>query len=414
MIRINPSTISGQLHAPASKSHAQRLLFMASMAAHPTRIKNVPRCTDVDATIGCLTDLGCHISRNFTGDEVVVNPFPKTSPMPNVELNFKDSATTARLAIALCSALGIKADCKATGTLLKRKMVELTGRLALRGVTFTNFSLPFELSGRMSAGEYSFAGDEGSQAISAIMMFASCLLNDSKITITSPMVDGTFLKLTKSSMESFGIKIEETETGYNIIGRQYYQSPGEIYTENDWALASMWITAAAACGHKGKGLTVDNLPKDSVQQYRGLETNNALIFQDFKDVNIDVTNCPNLLTVYSALAIVKGASIKLYGAPQLRAKETDRLAAMAEIAKAFGQDAKVTETGIEIIGNENPIYPETPIDCKGDPWVFMSMVLASTKAIEPILLQNEHTAEKVYKDFLDDFETLGGKIEIIA
>ena len=413
MIKIYPSTIQGQIKAPGSKPHAQRLLFMASMAATPTRIKNVPKCNDIDTTIGCLTDLGCQISRNVTGDEVVVSPFPKTSPMPNVVLNFKDSATTARMAIALCGALGIKADCKATGNLLKRKMIQLTGRLALRGVTFTGFSLPFEQSGRMAAGEYEFSGDEGSQAISAIMMFASCLLNDSQLKLTSPLKDKTFLKLTQSSMEQFGVKIEETEDGYHVIGRQFYQSPKTVSAESDWALAAMWVLAGAASGRKGTGVTVEGLDPNSPQLYRNLEQVNALLYHDFLDINIDATMAPNLATIYAALAIVQGASIHISGVPQLKSKETDRLAAMVDIAKQFDLEAYETEDGIEIEGDGYPVYPDTPIDCKGDPWVFMSMVLASTKAHSPIILANEHEGEKAYKDFLDDFETLGGKFEII-
>ncbi|MDO5332319.1 MAG: hypothetical protein Q4E99_06520, partial [Bacillota bacterium] len=335
MIKIYPSTIQGQIKAPGSKAHAQRLLFMASMAAKPTKVKNVPKCNDIDTTIACLESLGCSISRNLATDEVVVKPFPKTTPMPNVTLNFKESATTARLAMALCGALGIKADCKATGNLLKRKMIQLTGRLSLRGVTFTGFSLPFEMSGRMAAGEYEFSGDEGSQAISAIMMFASCLLNDSHLRLTSPVIDNTFLKLTQSSMQKFGIKIEEVEDGYHVIGRQYYQSPGHISAESDWALAAMWTLAGASSGRKGSGITVDGLDPDSPQMYRNLEQLNALLYHDFLDINIDATNAPNLATVYAALAIAQGASIHIKGVPQLKSKETNRLEVIADIARQF-------------------------------------------------------------------------------
>lgn len=412
MIRINPSKISGTLHAPASKAHAQRLLFMASMPAYPTRIKNVPRCNDIDSTIACLESLGCIISRNSTGDEVVVKPFPKTSPMPDVALNFRDSATTARLAMALCASLGINADCRASGTLVKRKMIQLTGRLALRGVTFSNFSLPFVLSGRMASGEYSFTGDEGTQAISAIMMFAPCLLSDSQIKFESELIDNGMAELTRLSMEKFQMSVVPTEDGYFIPGRQYYQSPEEIRTENDWGLAAMWITAAAASGHEGAGLSVDNLPKNSPQLYRDLDNINALIYHKFTDITIDASKMPNLATLYAALAIVQGASIRITGVPQLKVKEADRLAVMAEIARKFGQKAETFYDGIQITGNGLPFFPTEPVDCQGDPWVFMSMCLACVKADKPILLMDEHGAEKIYRDFLDDFKSLGGSFEI--
>jgi len=412
MIKVYPSTISGQLHAPASKSHAQRLLFMASMAAQPTTVKNVPICDDIDTTISCLETLGCSISRNLAGTEIVVKPFPKTSPMPEVSLNFNESSTTAHFAVALCSALGMKADCRAVGTLVKRKMVEMTSKFALRNVVFSSFSLPFSLSGRLSSGEFCFAGDEGSQSISATMMFASCLLNDSDIILTSPLVDDSYVKLTKSAMEDFGLKIEETEKGFHIIGRQYYQSPGEIETENDWGLATMWALAGAASGRNGNGVVVDQLNPDSVQKYKNAVGAFPLLYQNFRDINLDVSMCPNLATVMCAMAIVKGSSIHLKGVPQLKHKETDRLAVMARIADEFGQKAIINGGDIEIIGDGNPQFPDKPIDCQGDPWIFMSMVLASTTAQKPIYLSDEHCANKIYRDFLNDFKNLGGKFEI--
>jgi len=413
MIKIYPSTISGRMNAPASKAHAQRLFFMASMPAHPTRIKNVPRCNDIDTTVACLETLGCQISKNATATEYVVSPFPKTSPMPDVALNFKESATTARIAMVLCAALGIKADCKATGTLLKRLMIQLTGRLALRGITFSNFSLPLLLTGRLNSGEYIFAGDEGSQSISAVMMFTPCLLGDSSIRYETPLIDKSYIEITRKAMDSFGVHIEETENGFNIPGRQFYQSPKEITVENDWSLSAMWIAAAAASGSRGTGLVIDKLNAESDQMYRDLEKINAFIYQDFEYFNVDASKSPNLATVYAAMAIVKGASISISNVPQLKFKETNRLSAMGKIAELFGQKAIVSTNSIEIIGNKNPQYPKEPIDCFGDPWVFMSMVLASTKAKEEYTLLDEHGANKVYRDFLADFESLGGKYEIV-
>lgn len=412
MIRIYPTVFSGKISAPASKAHAQRLLFMGAMPAEPTTIKNVPECDDIDTAAEVLRTLGGTV--NVKGNEYTVYPFPKTSPMPSVTLNFKESATTARMAMALCGALGMKADCRASGTLPKRTMVQLTGRMAIRGVTFSNFSLPFIQEGRLIGGEYVFAGDEGSQSISSLMMFLPCLLQDSTISFSSPLVDRSFIDLTRKALESFGIRMEKQANGYFIPGKQYYQSPGSISAENDWALASMWITAAAACGPKAPGLTVTGLPGDSPQQYRDIAQILALLQQDFTDINIDASKMPNLTTLFCALAIAKGATVRISGVPQLHYKEADRLRTMNNIANAMGQAALVTSEGITIIGNGKPSYREdTVIDCEGDPWVFMSMALAAATMNKPIILENEHGAEKVYRNFLRDYKSAGGKYEIV-
>ena len=385
---------------------------MGAMPAEPTIIKNVPECDDIDTAVDVLRTLGSTI--DIRKNEYTVHPFPKTSPMPSVTLNFKESATTARMSIALCGAFGMKADCRASGTLPKRKMIQITGRMAIRGVTFSSFSLPFIQEGRLLGGDYIFSGDEGSQSISSLMMFLPCLLQDSTITFSSPLIDRSYIDITRKALESFKITMENKDDGYFIPGKQYYQSPGEISTENDWSLASMWITAAAACGPKAPGLTVTDLPKDSPQIYRDLSAFLALIQQDFKDINIDASKIPNLTTLLCALAIVKGATVRISGVPQLRFKEADRLRAMGNIANALGQAALVTSGGITIMGTGKPEYREdTVVDCQGDPWIFMSMALAAATMKKPLILDNEHGAEKIYRNFLKDYESVGGKYEII-
>ena len=413
MIRIYPTVFSGKIKAPASKAHAQRLLFMSAMPTETTLVKNVPACDDIDTAADVLRALGCTVTAK--GSDYTVQPFPKTSPMPEADLNFKESATTARLATALCGAYGIKARCRANGTLPRRKMVHLTSRMSIRGVTFSNFSLPYTQEGRLLGGGFEFAGNEGSQSISALMMFLPCLLADSDIEFSSPLVDRSYIDITRKSLEDFGIMLEDKATGgYHIPGRQYYQSPGTAVTENDWSLASMWITAAAACGERTPGLTVTGLKEDSPQQYRNISPVLALIRHDFRDVNIDASKMPNLTTLFCALAIVKGATVRISGVPQLHYKEADRLRAMADIALDLGQTSLVTDDSITIIGNGKPSYKEDHIvNCQRDPWVFMSMALAAATMKVPLILDNENLAEKVYRDFLPDYKSIGGKYEII-
>ena len=56
MIRIYPAQFKGRIKAPASKAHAQRLLFASALTNTATLIKNVPECDDIDTTLQCLLD----------------------------------------------------------------------------------------------------------------------------------------------------------------------------------------------------------------------------------------------------------------------------------------------------------------------------------------------------------------------
>ena len=412
MLRIYPSIFNGTLKAPAASDHAQRLLFMASVPALDTTVCNVPDCDDVDTAIGCLKALGCSVQR--FGSSCAVKPFPKNVPVRSVKFDFGQSTTSSRIAIALAAAFGISADCQAAGERPSIKNFSLTSRMALRGVRFTAFSLPFSMQGRLEAGEYALKGDEGSQFISALLMALPLLPESSTIVLNSPLVDSSFVDLTIESLKGFGIRIEKTEKGYFVPGRQYYSSPVSVNTENDWGLAALWIAAGAASGEGRGKVTVTDLPAVSPQLYRNVTKELPLIAQDFKELDLDASECPSLATFYAAMAAVKGATVRISGVPQLRSKETDRLKVMKGICETLGQHAEITEDGLAIIGSGAPNYrDDTLVCCQGDPWIFMSMALAAAKLDRPILLDSEHAPEKIYRRFLEDYKALGGSCETV-
>ena len=419
MIKFYPSVLNGSLKAPASKAHGLRLLFAAAMASTPTKIENLPNCDDLFTAIECLREMGCKIdikNANNPGDRITlkIEPFPKTASLKTLELNFKESATTARYITAIAAALGMPANCRASGTLTRRSQVSLTSRMALRGASFSSFSFPLKLEGRMIGGEFELSGEESSQFICALLTALPVVKNDSYIKLTSPIVDRTFVDLTLETLNLFKVKIEERPDGFFIPGQQYYKSPRKLVCENDWGLATMWTTAGASCALKGGSVSVTNLPGSSVQKYRSVQELFPFLSQNFMEMTVDATECPNLATLFGALAIARGGKIIVNGVPQLKYKETNRLKSIGMCCEPYGVTYEASETGMTVTGKAGADYPEDMIiDTMGDPWVFMSMAIAAVSLEKPIILKDEHGADKIYKDFLHDYESLGGKFEII-
>ncbi len=411
MIKIYPSVLSGELTAPASKAHAQRLLFASSLATTPTVIANVPDCRDIDTTIKCLKTFGCKISRSDT--EAVVEPFPKTAPLIRVDLDFDQSGTTARFALALAAAMGISVEATGSTELTKRQMLSLTSRMALRGVSFSSFSIPLSMKGRLEGGSYSFRGDEGSQYISALMLALPLLRDDSTIEIISDFADRAFVDISLDSFNRFGINIEATEKGFFIPGKQYYKSPGYVSTEYDRGLAAAWAAAGSLGCYQGGHINVLTGPDSGLQSYRNTGVIIPLLSADFEHSAISMAENADLTTLVAATAFIKGADVELWDVPQLRFKETDRLKNISTCINSAGGKASFTESSITAGRDpQSPISAE-PIDCKGDPWVFMSFALCSSLLKEPLLIKDENCAAKIYGDFLKDFKKLGGRFEII-
>ncbi|MBQ1476418.1 MAG: hypothetical protein IIZ21_03950 [Firmicutes bacterium] len=413
MIRIYPSQFKGHIKAPASKAHAQRLLFASALTNTATLIKNVPECDDIDTTLQCLLDFGCTVEKHGE-TEIKIFPFVKTNPVPSAEFDFKQSGTTAHLAIPLAAAFGIRSDCRASGTLVKRPLISLSSRMALRGVKFSSFNLPLSMSGMPQPGEYVFPGDEGSQYISGALMALPILRDDSIIRLSSPLVDGTFIDVTLDTMEAFSVHVDVDEEGFHIPGRQFYKSPGKTVVENDWGLGSMWACAGCLSRDEENPVIVDGLPARTVQMYRSFKNVMSLLRYDVKYLNVDASETPNLACLYAIIAASKGSGMDITGVPQLRFKETNRLKAVSECIRALGATAHATDDGIHIEERDAFDYPEdVKLECKGDPWIFMSLALAAGCLPKPIVLDDEHCAEKVYRHFLRDYKALGGKYEIL-
>ncbi|MCQ2560917.1 MAG: hypothetical protein MJ186_02615 [Clostridia bacterium] len=413
MIKIYPTTFKGTLEAPASKAHAQRLLFASALPNTATLVTNVPECEDINTTLQCLLDFGCTIEKHGE-TEIKVLPFAKTNPVPTADFNFRESGTTAHLAIPLAAAFGITANCKAAGNLIKRPLIPLSSRMAIRGVTFTGFNMPMTMKGMLQPGEYVFAGDEGSQYISGALMALPLLRDDSVIKLSSPIVDPAFIEITIDTLKQFGITIEETEDGFKIPGKQIYQTPGKVETITDWGLAAMWACAGCLSRSDSDLVEVTGLDSSSPQLYRDFKSVMSLLCHDVKYLNIDASKSPNLACLYAILAASKGSGLDIKGVPQLRYKETNRMKAVAECIKALGASANATEDGIHIEEQKAFDYAEgTKLNCMGDPWIFMSLALSAGCLPKPVILDDEHCADKIYKGFLKDYEALGGKYEIL-
>ena len=250
MIRIFPAVFSGTLAAPPSVDYAQRLLFAAAVSNSPTAIQHVPISNDILTTIDCLEALGSTIERKGN-DTLIVHPFPKTRPVPKVDFDFKRCATTSRYALAIAAAYGFQADCIAHESLSRRPLFPLASRMAVRGTTFSSFTFPLTMQGRLEGGDYDFDGSLDHDYASSVLLAAPILSSGSSIRIEQPILLPGKIDITRSILEQFGIEVNVVEDAILIPGRQVYTSPENIAVVGDWSLAAMWLTAGALSQNQG-------------------------------------------------------------------------------------------------------------------------------------------------------------------
>jgi 3-phosphoshikimate 1-carboxyvinyltransferase len=103
--------------------------------------------------------------------------------------------------------------------------------------------------------------------------------------------------------------------------------------------------------------------------------------------------------LFVAAACAKGETI-VTGAEELRVKESDRIAVMAEGLRALGVECEVLTDGIRIQGRENgEVFAGGEVDSHGDHRIAMSFSVASLRARAPIRIRDVANVATSFPDF---------------
>ena len=181
--RILPGSRSGAVTAPASKSHAHRLLICAALSREESRIRCGTLSRDLLATVNCLRALGAEIREE--GDALRVTPL-REPPAGEALLPCGESGTTLRLLLPLAGALGARACFRREGRLWQRPLSPLDRELCDHGMRFAEDGELLYAEGSLRAGDYRLPGNVSSQFVSGLLLALPLLEGESRLTVTEP------------------------------------------------------------------------------------------------------------------------------------------------------------------------------------------------------------------------------------
>ena len=413
-VMIKGGPLSGAVSAVPSKSDMHRVMICSAFADGPTRISACGELPDdVGATLRCLSALGVGIERNDDG--VTVTP-AKSTP-DRTELFVGQSGSTFRFLVPVAASLGVTADFITEGRLGSRPMEPLIEALAAHGAKFeTPKKGVLRVGGKLTGNEYAIRADVSSQYISGIL-FALAVTGGGYVRLTGKTESAGYIEMTLDTLSRFGIGTEFKDGTISVSGK--LKSPGSVSVEGDWSGAAFWLCAGAACG----GITIDGLSPSSRQGDRAIvdilrrmgasvEIKDGAVTAsgcDLHGIELDAADIPDLVPPVAALAAVSKGVTVVRGASRLRAKESDRLAALASSLGALGADNKETEDGLLIHGKET--LPGGAADSFSDHRIAMAVAVASVRSGK-ITLSGAESVAKSYPGFWDDFQKLRGDVKI--
>lgn len=407
-ILITPSPISGRIEGIASKSFAHRALICACLAKEKSEIKINTTSADIEATADCLRNLGAVIEQNGA----VYSVTPISSIPEKAVIDCGESGSTIRFLLPVICALGINAEIHGSGRLPERPLSPLKEELIRNGAKISD-TFPLDMSGKISASEFTMRGDVSSQFVTGLLMALS-YLGGGKINLLPPVQSRPYIDITLQVLRTFGADIkEETNTFYiNSSGL----SGCDFTVEADWSNAAFPLCM---------GAEVTGLNPDSTQGDKAiidvLRNMGAEIYESggsFKtDVSslhgcrVDAADIPDAVPVIAAIAATAEGETVIYNGERLRIKESDRIQTTCEMLRSLGADISETDDGMIIRGQKSLSGGETP--SFNDHRIAMAAAVAAVRCTGNVLIRNAEAVNKSYPAFFDDYNKLGGKASVL-
>lgn len=436
MKSIEPGKVGGRLSAPPSKSSTQRAiacaLLAASAGAEESIIARPGRSADCLAALGLAAELAEALGGKAEdrGDQLVIRgvggALAETEPRGSAartaprELSCGESGLALRMFSPVAALFPGSWRLLASGSLRKRPVSMIEAPLRELGVEVTTEGglPPVTLSGPLTGGSARVDGSESSQFLTGLLVALPLAGRDSRLEVVRLASSG-YVDLTIATMKAFGVEVREETKGerrvYSIEGRRRYR-PTRFFVEGDWSGAAFPLVAAAIAGLPA-GLVVANVPRDSTQPDRAIVHALGLAGADIsqgessvvvrpgslRGFSFDATDCPDLFPPLVALASRCVGETRLRGARRLRAKESDRAAALAQGFGALGIGVEVDDDLMVIRGGT--IRGGT-VDSKGDHRIAMAAAVAALAADGPVSIEDPECVAKSWPEFYEAMESV--------
>jgi len=405
-----------QIQVPGSKSDTHRALIAAALSDGRCRLSRVLDSEDTRLTRSALVQLGAVMDPQEDGLFVegtggILKPCPDPVCLGN-------SGTSMRLLTAV-AALGV-GEYLLFGTerMHQRPIGDLLDGLSQIGVVAKAESAggcpPVRvLGGRPEGGRLSLDCSVSSQFLSALLLIGPYTRNGIDISISNGPVSRPYVDMTVRVMTRFGVSVQrEDYRRFRVSGEQVYRS-GNYGIEPDASQAGYFWAAAAVTGKRVKvsGITRASIQGDArfpeVLEKMGCRVTrepDGITVEGGSLVGIqtDMGDMPDLVPTLAVVAAFAEGETLIGNVAHLRAKESDRLAAVSTELEKMGVAAEATEDALLVRGGR----PKAAvIETYDDHRMAMSFAVAGLR-VPGIAIENERCVDKSFPDFWEVFQRL--------
>lgn len=409
-ITLLPGQRRGFVAAPASKSHAHRLLICGALGGGEVTITCGDISKDIAATAQCLNALCADVTIDRDGT-IRTTPAVKSGRR---ELFCGESGSTLRFLLPVCGALGAEAVFHREGRLPERPLSPLDEVLRSHGMTIEEQGDLLLCSGQLRSGLYEIPGVISSQFISGLLFALPLLHGDSTIRIIGKTESAAYIAMTEQTLRESGIRFECRDSEYTVFGDQRYALPERCTVEGDYSNAAFFLCMGAL---SREGIRVTDLPHETQQGDRAVldilrrfgaevaERGDAVFVRGghLHGCHIDAAPIPDLIPVLSVVAAAAEGETQIVNAARLRLKESDRLRTTAELLTALGGEVMELPDGLMIHGGT---LKGGTVSSYNDHRIAMSAAAAACVCREAVTVLEPNCTDKSFPRFWESFARL--------
>jgi len=419
--KIQPAKrLVGSVRMPGDKSISHRYAVLAAIAEGSSEIHQFATSADCQSTLDCLKGLGVKIDRRE--DVVFIQGVGLADLKPPTSvLDAGNSGSTMRMLAGILAGQPFRSVLVGDASLSRRPMKRIIEPLTEMGARIRSAAggmPPLEIEGGTLHPIRYELPVASAQVKSAVLLAGLFAEGETEVIEPIPTRDHTEIAL-----EQMGAEIGRHGRTIAVRGQARLEGR-KLYVPGDISAAAFFLAA-------GLMLPESNL----VLQNVGLNPTRTAVLDllipmggRVKVLNVEITNgelfgdlhvepsplqggeippeaVPGLIDELPVLAVLgtqteQGLSFR--GAAELRVKESDRIAAVAENLRRMGAEVEEFPDGLRVAGRQKLRGAE--IDSCGDHRIAMAFAVAGLVAQGTALIRDSGCVDVSFPEF---FETLG-------
>lgn len=423
-LTIKPgSPLKGKTRVPGDKSLSHRAILLGMLAKGTSEVRGWLDAGDTNATLGVARALGVEIERHDAHTLTIHGGELRPSDAP---LDFVNAGTGIRLAAGIMAGQSFPSILDGSYQLRRRPMKRVTEPLAAMGakITSTDGKCPLSIEPAQLKGSHYELAVASAQVKSAILLAA--LFAEGETTVVEP---GPARDHTERMLKSMGADLQVDGFTVTLKGGASLQ-PMNMTVPGDFSSAAFLLAAGAIVPDSDliiEGVNL-NLTRTGLLDVllemganievteTGLEAgepvgNLRVRYSDLRGVSIGGDMVVRMIDEFPVLMVAalyaQGETI-VRDAKELRVKETDRIAVMAQELRKLGAVIEEREDGFRILGGQKLVG--ATVDGHDDHRVAMSLTVAGLLADEMTVVTDSKCAGDSFPGFAETIQGIGGRL----